>query len=406
MYIPRHLHSTLQALIQQFPALLLTGPRQVGKSTLLQRVAKNYDYVSFDDPLLLAQAKDEPQLFFLNHPEKVILDEVQYAPDLFSLLKLAIDKQQRNGMFLLSGSQAFELMQNVGETLAGRIAILKLSGLSLREIQQSPFTQPFIPSMDYLQNREAYLQKTDSIWQIIHQGYMPRLYQQKTDWHTYYASYVATYIERDVRQIANISSSLDFTRFMVAIAARSGELLNYNSVAQDVGVSADTVKRWVAILKTSGIIYLLQPYANNHLKRAIKTAKVYMLDTGLMAWLTKWLTPETIQQGAKSGQFFETFVVSEIIKSFYNQGKEPPLYFYRDTDQKEIDLLIEDGQTLYPVEIKMTANPNKRMAKAFDILRSNLPANELTIAHGTIINQYPKKLWLTENLMAVPLAYV
>lgn len=406
MYIPRHLHSTLRALMQQFPAVLVTGPRQVGKSTLLQQVAQDYAYASFDDPLLLAQAKEEPQLFLLNYPENVILDEVQYAPELFSLLKLTIDKQQRNGLFLLSGSQAFELMQNVSETLAGRIAILKLSGLSLREIQRNTFDQPFIPSKDYLQKREAYLQETASIWQVIHQGYMPRLYQQETDWHIYYASYVATYIERDVRHIANISSTLDFTRFMVAVAARSGELLNYNNVAQDVGVSADTIKRWVAILQTSGIIYLLQPYANNHLKRAIKTPKVYMLDTGLMAWLTKWLTPETIQQGAKSGQFFETFVVSEIIKSFYNQGKEPPIYFYRDTDQKEIDILIEDGQTLYPVEIKTTASPDKRMVKAFDILRANLPKNELTVAHGTIINQYPQKLWLAENLVALPLTYV
>lgn len=406
MYIPRHLHSTLRALMQQFPAVLVTGPRQVGKSTLLQQVAQDYAYASFDDPLLLAQAKEEPQLFLLNYPEKVILDEVQYAPELFSLLKLTIDKQQRNGLFLLSGSQAFELMQNVSETLAGRIAILKLSGLSLREIQRNTFDQPFIPSKDYLQKREAYLQETASIWQVIHQGYMPRLYQQETDWHIYYASYVATYIERDVRHIANISSTLDFTRFMVAVAARSGELLNYNNVAQEVGVSAETVKRWIAILQTSGIIYLLQPYANNHLKRAIKTPKVYMLDTGLMAWLTKWLTPETIQQGAKSGQFFKTFVVSEIIKSFYNQGKEPPIYFYRDTDQKEIDILIEDGQTLYPVEIKTTASPDKRMVKAFGILRANLPKNELTVAHGTIINQYPQKLWLAENLVALPLTYV
>jgi predicted AAA+ superfamily ATPase len=192
---------------------------------------------------------------------------------------------------------------------------------------------------------------------------------------------------------------------MVAIAARSGELLNYSSVAQDVGVSIDTIKRWTGILQTSGIVYLLQPYSNNHLKRAIKTPKIYMLDTGLMAWLTKWLTPETIQQGAKNGQFFESFVVSEIIKSFYNQGMEPPIYFYRDTNQKEIDLLIEYDKTIYPIEIKITANPTKKMAKAFELLQQ-LPHNELSIAHGTIINQYPQKLWLAENLVALPITYL
>ncbi|MBP7879878.1 MAG: ATP-binding protein [Acinetobacter sp.] len=405
MYIPRHLQSTLSKLIQQFPAVLITGPRQVGKSTLLQHTASDYNYVTFDDPLLLSQAKEEPNLFLLNHPNNVILDEVQYAPELFSLLKLAIDKQKQNGMFLLSGSQAFELMQNVSETLAGRIAILKLSGLSLREVNNIPFDQPFIPSLDYLQQREPYLQ-TNDLWKIIHQGYLPRLYEQETDWDIYYASYVSTYIERDVRQLTHINNITDFTRFMVAIAARSGELLNYSSVAQDVGISVDTVKRWVTILQTFGIVYLLQPYSNNHLKRAIKTPKIYMLDTGLMAWLTKWLTPETIQQGAKSGQFFESFVVSEIIKSFYNQGKEPPLYFYRDTNQNEIDLLIEYNQSLYPIEIKTTANPTKRMAKTFDILRNHLPQNELTIAHGTIINQYPQKIWLAENLLALPFNFI
>lgn len=234
---------------------------------------------------------------------------------------------------------------------------------------------------------------------------MPRLYEQTVNWDIYYASYVSTYIERDVRQLTQISSISDFTRFMVAIAARSGELLNYSSVAQDVGVSVDTIKRWTGILQTSGIVYLLQPYSNNHLKRAIKTPKIYMLDTGLMAWLTKWLTPETIQQGAKNGQFFESFVVSEIIKSFYNQGMEPPIYFYRDTNQKEIDLLIEFDKTIYPIEIKITANPTKKMAKAFELLQQ-LPLNELSIAHGTIINQYPQKLWLAENLVALPIAYL
>lgn len=391
-------------MLKQFPAVLVTGARQVGKSTLLKHIAKDYAYLTFDDPLLLEQAKQEPRLFFLNRSGDVILDEVQYAPELFPLLKLEIDKQQKNGMFLLSGSQAFELMQNVSETLAGRIAILKLQGLSLREILNIKFSPPFIPHSNYLSSREKTLKSPENIWQIIHKGDMPRLYQQETDWEIYYSSYVSTYIERDVRQLTNIANSTDFTRFMVALASRSGELLNYSNVAQEVGVSNETIKRWTAILQTSGIIYLLQPYSNNHLKRAIKTPKVYFLNTGLMAYLTRWLTPETIAQGAKSGQFFESFVVSEIIKSFTNNGIEPPLYFYRDTNQKEIDLIIEYDRTIYPIEIKTTASPNKKMAKSFELLNSL--SKEFALGQGVIINQYPNKHYLAENLVALPVGYL
>lgn len=396
----------IEALIKQFPAVLVTGPRQVGKFTLLQHISEDYQYVTFDDPMLLSMAKNDPSLFMLNYSGKLILDEVQYVPELFSSLKLAIDKQKTSGLYLLSGSQAFHLMQNVTESLAGRGAVLKLQGFSLREIQQLDFSLPFIPTQDYIFAREKVVQPIENIWKIIHQGYMPRLYEQETNWEIYYASYVSTYIERDVRSLTNVSSITDFTRFMVAIAARSGELLNYSNVAQEVGVSVDTIKRWTAILETSGIIYLLKPYSNNHLKRAIKTPKVYMLDTGLMAWLTKWLTPETISQGAKSGQFFETFVVSEIIKSFYNKGIEPPIYFYRDTNQKEIDLLIEYDRTLYPVDIKASASPDKKMVKAFGILKDNLPESEIKIGTGVIINQYPQRLWLAEDLVALPVWYI
>ena len=404
MYLSRQIQPLVSRLLKQFPAVLVTGARQVGKSTLLKHIAKDYAYLTFDDPLLLEQAKQEPRLFFLNHAGNVILDEVQYAQELFSLLKLEIDKQQKNGMFLLSGSQAFELMQNVSETLAGRIAILKLQGLSLREILNVEFYLPFIPSRDYLASREKMLKSPENIWQIIHKGDMPRLYQQETDWEIYYSSYVSTYIERDVRQLTNITNTTDFTRFMVALASRSGELLNYSNVAQEVGVSNETIKRWTAILQTSGIIYLLQPYSNNHLKRTIKTPKIYFLNTGLMAYLTKWLTPETISKGAKSGQFFESFVVSEIIKSVTNNGSEPPLYFYRNTNQKEIDLIIEYDRTIYPIEIKTTANPNKKMAKSFALLNSL--GKESTIGLGVIINQYPNKHYLAENLVALPVRYL
>lgn len=405
-FYSRQIQPLLRSLIKQFPSVLVTGPRQVGKSTLLKQLGEEYQYVTLDDPILLAQARNDPSLFMLNHQGKLILDEVQYAPELFSSLKLEIDKQKISGLYLLSGSQAFHLMQNVTESLAGRIAVLKLQGFSLREVQQLDFYSPFIPTKNYIIEREKQQQTVENIWQIIHQGYMPRLYEQETNWEIYYASYVSTYIERDVRALSNVSDVTDFTRFMVAIAARSGELLNYSNVAQEVGVSVDTIKRWTTILETSGIIYLLKPYSHNHLKRAIKTPKVYMLDTGLMAWLTKWLTPETISQGAKSGQFFETFVVSEIIKSFYNNGIEPPIYFYRDTNQKEIDLLIEYDRTLYPIEIKTSASPDKKMAKAFSILKDNLPQEEIRIATGVIINQYPKRMWLAEDLVALPVSMI
>lgn len=414
MFIPRHLHSILTTLITQFPAIMVTGARQVGKSTLLKHIADNqnkeYQYVTFDDPLQLAQATDEPMLFMLNHTGNLILDEVQYVPNLFPVLKLSIDEQKQNGQFLLSGSQAFSLMTHVNESLAGRVAVLRLLGLSLREILGVEFNQPFVPTAEYLTTREKALKPIEesgkTLWELIHQGQMPRLYEQATHWEIYYASYVSTYLERDVRQIANIKDLTDFTRFMTAVASRSGELLNYSNIAQEVGISVETVRRWIAILQASGIIYLLPPYHHNHLKRAIKTPKVYMLDTGLMAYLTKWLTPDTLQRGAKSGQFLETFVVAEIIKSFYNQGIEPPLYYYRDTNQKEIDVIIEQDGVVYPIEIKSTANPDEKMVSAFKTLKDQLPENEIKVGTGVIINQYPNKMWLATDLVALPISYL
>lgn len=404
MYITRQQEPLLNRIANQFPAILLTGARQVGKSTLLQKVFADYAYMTLDDPMLRQQAQMEPYLFVNTCQLPTILDEVQYAPEIFSLLKMVIDQKKTNGIFLLSGSQAFELMKNVQETLAGRIAILKLGGLSLREINNDPFSLPFIPDLTYLEQRKP-IETQKDIWQIIHQGCMPKLYEQQTDWEIYYASYVATYIERDVRQMVNIENIMTFNQFMISIAARSGELLNYSAISQEVGISLETVKRWLVILQASGIIYLLKPYSNNHLKRAIKTPKVYMMDTGLMAYLTKWLTPQAIEYGAKSGQFFETFVVNEVIKSFYNQGKEPPIYFYRDTNQKEIDLIIEYGQDIYPVEIKTTGNPNKKQASSFNTLQ-HITANDINIMHGTIICQYPQKIWLTDNLVSIPHHYI
>lgn len=415
-WIERAITDHLIKTINTFPAVLITGPRQVGKSSLLHKVAENHEYITFDNPLLLQQAEEDPALFFMNHSELLILDEIQYAPELFPYLKMKIDEMRlaalkgnrsEKCLFLLSGSQAYHLMQNVSESLAGRLAILPLQGISYREQKNITCALPFVPNEDYLSVRKKESLNTDDLWFMIHRGSMPGLIASQEDWETFYSSYVMTYIERDVNQLTKISDRGDFMRFMAAVAARSGELLNYDNLAKDVGVSATTVKRWIQILESSGLILLLQPYHNNHLKRMVKTPKVFFMDTGLMAWLTRWLTPETIQSGAKAGQFFETWVVSEIVKSFLNAGKSVrDLYYYRDADQREIDLVMEVGRTVYPIEIKMTAKPDKKMAQAFQLLEPVAKAGDLHLGDGAVINQYPELMFLDKGLRAIPVGYL
>jgi len=263
------------------------------------------------------------------------------------------------------------------------------------------------PNDVYLSRRNIEPTGTDQLWQMIHRGSMPQLVASDNDWEAFYSSYVATYIDRDVNQLSNISNKGDFIAFMGAVAARSGELLNYDSLARDCSVSSSTARRWMQILETSGLILLVQPYSNNHLKRIIKTPKIYFHDTGLMAYLTRWITPETIRNGAKAGQFFETWVVSEIAKSFLNAGKSiRDIYFYRDTDQREIDLVLEIGRALYPIEIKMTAKPQKKMAAAFRLLEPVIEAGDLEFGEGAIINQYPELMYLEEKVRSIPVGYL
>ena len=329
-YHRRSIEQIISEYKEQFPILLLTGPRQVGKSTLFKELFREeYKYFSLDDPILKEQIINDPRLFLKNNSEKLIIDEIQYAPSIFPYLKMKVDENREDGMYLMTGSQAFVLMKNVSETLAGRVGILELQGISLREQFNIEFNKPFIPNEEYISEREKNITEYTNLWQRIHRGYMPELvFNDKKKWEFFYSSYVQTYIERDVRDLINISDESKFLKFMISLASRSGELLNYGAVANEVGVSNETVKRWVSVLRTSRIIYLMEPYFNNHLKRVIKTPKIYFMDVGLLAYLTKWPTPETLANGAKAGNIFETFIVSEIIKSYLNAGIiNPPVYF-------------------------------------------------------------------------------
>ena len=331
MYIERHAEKTVQKLSEMFGAVLVTGSRQVGKTTLLKEILGDINYVTLDDPLLRQNAASHSSTFLKDFPPPVFIDEVQYAPQLFSYIKMILDSSKKKGQFYLTGSQQFEMMKNVGESLAGRVGILKLLPLSLREISKSSFDLPFLPTEEYFAKREMKSTKHtyDEIWQIIHSGSMPEtIVNKQYDWQMYWGAYVSTYIQRDVRQLTQVADEGKFTSFMTIIASRTSQLVNLASIARDVGISEPTAERWLSILVTSGIVYLLKPYYNNVTSRMIKTPKLYFLDTGLAAYLTRWNNAEVLKNGAMSGAFFETFVVSEIIKSYYNNGVlELPLFF-------------------------------------------------------------------------------
>lgn len=404
MYIKRHMEKIVDECQKQFPVVLVTGPRQVGKTTMLQRICENYSYCTFDDPMILKEAMEETALFLKNNEPPLLIDEVQYAPEILRYIKMNVDKEHKKGMFVLTGSQAFELMKGVSETLAGRMAIIELQGLSMREKFDISFTDAFIPTEEYILKRSKSIKQYEKIWYQIHRGSMPGLADDTINWERYYSSYVKTYIEKDVRQIINISDEMKFMKFLTSLAARCGELLNYNAIANETEVSIETVKRWISILQTSGIIHLLEPYSNNLIKRTVKTPKVYFFDTGLVCYLTRWTTPDVLRNGAKAGNIFENFVVSEILKSHLNAGKTiSSVYFYRDKDKKEINLVIEDAGVLYPIEIKMTGNPTKAMAKNFSVLEK---ISDRKIAMGIILCQYDRKTYLSEDLMALPIEYI
>ncbi len=371
MYIKRHIENAVLERAKMKGAVVVTGARQVGKTTLIENLKPDIAKITFDDLLTRSRAAEEPSVFFDFYPPPLFIDEVQYAPVIFHYIKILLDKSGNKGDFFLTGSQSFELMQNVTESLAGRAGILELLGLSLREINEERWTKPFIPTLEYLKSRKAVTPSfnVSRAWEIIHRGCMPELVANPDyKWQEFYADYTKTYIERDVRSLTQVADEDSFYKFMTVCAAMTGQMLNLSSLAKDVGISEPTAKRWLSILKTSGIVCLLKPYSNNAIKRAVKTPKLHFLDIGLAAYLTRWLTPETLSNGAMNGAFFESFVVSEILKSYTNAGLEADLYYIRDGHKKEIDLLIHKNNILYPIEIKTTAEPGPEDIRHFSIL--------------------------------------
>lgn len=404
----RTLKQTILQVTKSFPVLMLTGPRQVGKTTLLEDCAEpGRSYVTLDDLDQRALAQTDPALFLQMHKPPLIIDEVQYAPQLFSYIKIQVDKIKQAGMYWLTGSQKFSLMKNVTESLAGRIAILDLLGLSQAEVNdRASQVMPFLPTPEWLAHASQYANKSmtlTDVYQAIWQGSYPKVLLDKhISRDIFYNSYVQTYLQRDVHDLLNTRQDRAFRLFLRAIAARTGQLLNYSDLARDVDIDHKTAKTWLSVLEASGMIYLLQPYHNNISKRLLKTPKIYFLDTGLCSFLTQWPSPESLEAGAMSGAILETYVVTEILKSYWHLGKTAYFYYYRDTDQREIDLLIEEGDTLYPIEIKKTAMPSHLTMRPSALLQKS----GKTVGHGAVICLREQPIALSTDVDAIPIGYL
>lgn len=392
---------------KSFPVLLVTGPRQVGKTTLLEMCADdNRNYVTLDDLDARALAQNDPGLFMQTYPAPLLIDEVQYAPTLFSYIKIAVDKKKQKGMYWLTGSQKFYLMKGITESLAGRVAILDLLGLSMAELDlRKGSSTPFLPHDEWLRHANNRALKPAALMDIYKQiwtGSFPHVNAYSETWDTFYRSYIQTYIQRDVKDVLNITDEITFHKFLGAVAARTGQLLNYTNLGRDVGIDNKTAKAWLSVLEASGLVYLLRPYHNNLTKRVVKTPKLYFLDTGLCCYLTKWTEFKALEAGAMSGAILETFLVGEILKSYWHNGKTANIYYYRDLDQKEVDLIVESGDTLYPVEFKKTATPSRTASKHFHVLKK-LGRN---IGTGIVLSFVDKQIPLSQEVTAVPINYL
>ncbi|MCE5197462.1 MAG: ATP-binding protein [Armatimonadota bacterium] len=403
MYLTRTLENYAKTAAEQFPVLLVTGARQVGKTTLLRHLSEpRRIYVSLDDALILELAKRDPALFLQRFRPPLLIDEIQYAPELLPYIKMEADRTQTPGLFWLTGSQQFQLMKGVSESLAGRVAVVQLLGLSRAErIGRGSESRPFIPTSSEIVERERSASdlSLQELYRIIWRGSYPAIAtNDEMDRDLFYSSYVQTYLQRDVRDLARVGDEMAFLRFLRVAGARTGQLLNISELARDADIAVNTAKSWLSIMQASGIIYLLEPCHNNVSKRLIKAPKLYFLDTGLCAYLVGWSSPETLEVGAMSGAMLETWVITELLKSYVHNGKQPPFYYYRDRDNKEIDMLIVRDETIYPIEVKKTASPLITDIRAF----GNLQKLGHPIGQGGVICLAKQSLPLTEMTMSIP----
>lgn len=404
MYVKRTIEDFVKSGQDQFPVLLVTGARQVGKTTFLQHImTPERSYVTLDDPLLLTLAMEEPGIFFQRFTPPLLIDEIQYAPGLLPYIKMEVDRKQLPNPYWLTGSQHFHLMKGVSESLAGRVGIIRLLGLSRREMKgEGGSSDAFLPTPEGILNRlESGGRLTlRELYRLIWRGSFPAIaLNDGMDRDMFYGSYVQTYLQRDIRDLSRVGDERAFMRFLRAAAARTGQILNMAELARDADVAPNTAKNWLSILETSGIIYLLEPYHTNVTKRLLKTPKLYLLDTGLCSYLTEWSSPETLEAGAMSGPILETWIVAELLKSYWHNGRRAPFYYYRDKDKKEIDLLIVQDGKIYPLEFRKSASPRKEDVRHFKALEHlGLP-----IGPGGVICLVDRPLPLGPAVQSIPI---
>lgn len=414
MYIQRDIEKVLLEAASSFQVITLYGSRQVGKTTTVRMLfGESFEFVTLDDSEELMLARMNPRAFFESHPWPVIIDEVQKATGLLNEIKKIVDAQRliwiKNGeprrlMFILTGSNQFELQEGISESLAGRTAVINMSGftqIEKRRCRGSLFDIDFDRAMSIQRAYPGCHRTAPEIFDDIFIGSMPDIVTGETARNMYYSAYIDTYIEKDVRKLINASNELQFRKLIALTALRTAQELKYSELAGALGINTETCKRWLSILQTSGIIYLLEPYMANASKRIIKSPKLYFMDTGLCAYLCKWPNAGMLMDCAMSGAFFETYVVSEIIKSFYNSGIAPEqyLYYYRDIDKKEVDILLVKNGALYPVEIKKSALPSKP-TKNFDVLEKY----KMPIMRGMIIDNAEKVHALNDHAFIFPVS--